>query len=98
MVETTTQVGSYHNKFLKRTSSSNHILYYSWWQAIDEAKKKAEEESNKAKPAPDWWKDTSYNGKVFLPLSTAMDKVRSLFTGVRLLLLFLTMTQLPCNP
>jgi len=47
----------------------------SWWLAVEEEqKKKAEDEKNKKKNA-DWWTDTVYNGKTFLPLSTASDKV-----------------------
>mmetsp|Transcript_28981 Transcript_28981/g.39807 ORF Transcript_28981/g.39807 Transcript_28981/m.39807 type:complete len:268 (-) Transcript_28981:15-818(-) len=48
----------------------------SWWQAIDEEKKKvaaaAAQSTNKK---TDWWKDTSYGGKVYLPLSTDPLKV-----------------------
>lgn len=53
----------------------------SWWQAIDEAKQKATAEAKAAADAAaaakktDWWLDTTYNGKVFLPLSSAPDKI-----------------------
>jgi hypothetical protein len=53
---------------------------FSWWQAIDEAKKKAADDAAAARATAaakktDWWVDTAYNGKTFLPLSSAPDKV-----------------------
>lgn len=47
----------------------------SWLQAVDEATKKQEEETKKEKEKADWWKDTQYKGKIFLPLSTMSDKI-----------------------
>lgn len=46
-----------------------------WWQAVDEAKKKADEEAAAKVKKEDWWTDSTYKGKTFLPLSTAPDKV-----------------------
>lgn len=47
----------------------------SYWKALDEASRAAAEAAAaKAKPA-DWWTDTAYNGRTYLPLSTAADKV-----------------------
>lgn len=46
-----------------------------WWQAIDEANEKKKKEEEDKKKKVDWWKDTTYNGKVFLPLSNAPDKI-----------------------
>lgn len=43
---------------------------------MDEAKKAADAAAEAASKVPaDWWVDTTYNGKQFLPLSTAPDKV-----------------------
>ena len=32
-------------------------------------------ENRKEKEKADWWKDTQYKGKIFLPLSTMSDKI-----------------------
>lgn len=48
----------------------------SWWQAVDESKKEAEQKkADDEKKKVDWWTDTSYQGKTFLPLSAAPEKV-----------------------
>ena len=49
----------------------------SWWHAIDrsaEKAKKDQEEADKKKKA-DFWNDSTYNGKVFLPLSLSLSKL-----------------------
>lgn len=51
------------------------LILNSWWKALDEEKRKIEEEVAIKKKKEDWWTDSSYKGKVFLPLSTAYDKI-----------------------
>jgi hypothetical protein len=48
-----------------------------WWVAVDEAAAKTKSEEEEKKKKQDWWTSSSYNGKPFLPLSTASDKVVS---------------------
>ena len=41
-----------------------------------QAARKEEGESRDKQKKADWWRDTTYQGKTFLPLSTGADKVR----------------------
>jgi hypothetical protein len=51
----------------------------SWWQAVDLSEnEKKEKIAAAAKENEDWWTDTAYHGKTFLPLSVAPDKVVTL--------------------
>jgi hypothetical protein len=52
-----------------------HLMARSWWKALDEAKKAAANAEAAKKKPEDWWTDTSYKGKAYLPLSTGLDKV-----------------------
>jgi hypothetical protein len=46
-----------------------------WWVAVDEAAAKKKSEDDEKKKKDDWWTSSTHNGKAFLPISNASDKV-----------------------